>query len=160
MFYRYFFFLSCFFFFFFCRYFPLQTVTIHKIGGTEENHYFSCFPPSPANENSFNWSRFLPFIFNSIYLQLQGWYLMRLVVLRYLHFICIFMDAIKSELLTLTFESDLKDLSLYQTITLLLQRERLNKLRFTPQTSTVYLSHLISPTPSRNLSSNRYPKCI
>ena len=32
---------------------------------------------------------------------------MRLVLLRYLHFICIFMDAIKSELLALTFQSDI-----------------------------------------------------
>ena len=30
---------------------------------------------------------------------------MRLVLLRYLHFICIFMDKIKSKLLTLTFQS-------------------------------------------------------
>ena len=29
---------------------------------------------------------------------------MRLVLLRYLHFICIFMDKIKSKLLTLTFQ--------------------------------------------------------
>ena len=36
---------------------------------------------------------------------------MRLAFLRYLHFMCIFMYAIKSELLTLTFQSDCEDLS-------------------------------------------------
>ena len=79
---------------------------------------------------------------------------------RYLHFICIFMDVIKSELLTLTFESDGQDLSSYQIITLLLQSERLNKLRFAPSVTTVSLSHQPSPNPSRNLSTNRFPKCI
>ena len=85
---------------------------------------------------------------------------MRLVVLRYLHFICIFMDVIKSELLTLTFQSDCEDVSSYQTITLLLQIERPNKLRLTPLATTVYRSHPPSPTPSHNLSFNRFPKCI
>ena len=70
------------------------------------------------------------------------------------------MDAIKSELLTLTFQSDCEDLSSYQSITLLLQSERLNKLRFTPLLTTVHLSYLFSPTPSHNLSSNRFPKYI
>ena len=32
---------------------------------------------------------------------------MRLVLRRDLHFICIFIDAVKSELLTLTFQSDI-----------------------------------------------------
>ena len=48
----------------------------------------------------------------------------------FLHFIYIFVDAIKSELLPLTFQSDCEDLSSYQTITLLLQSERLNALAF------------------------------
>ena len=56
---------------------------------------------------------------------------MRLVLPRYLHFICIFVDAIKSELLALTFQSHCEDVSSYQTITRLLQSERINKLRFT-----------------------------
>ena len=51
-----------------------------------------------------------------------------------------------------------EDLSSYQTITLLLQRERLKKLRFTPLSTTVYLSHLTSSTPTHNLSSNRFQK--
>ena len=85
---------------------------------------------------------------------------MRLVLLRYLHFICILMEAFKSELLTLTFQSDCKDLSLYQTITFLLQSERLNKLRFTPLATTVHLSHSPSPTPSRKFSSKLFRKCI
>ena len=48
----------------------------------------------------------------------------------------------------------------YQPITLLLQSERLKKLRFTPLLTTIYLSYLPSPTSSHNLSSNRFPKCI
>ena len=56
---------------------------------------------------------------------------MSLVLPRYLHSICIFVDAIKSELLALTFQSHTEDVSSYQTITLLLQSEHLNKLRFT-----------------------------
>ena len=70
------------------------------------------------------------------------------------------MDEIKSELLTLTFQSDCEDVSSYQTITLLLESERLNKLRFTPLATTVYLSHPPSPTPSHDLSSNRFLKWI
>ena len=85
---------------------------------------------------------------------------MRLVLLRYLHFICILMEAFKSELLTLTFQSDCKDLSLYQTITFLLQSERLNKLKFTPLATTVHLSHSPRPTPSRKFSSKLFRKCI
>ena len=85
---------------------------------------------------------------------------MRLFLLRYLHFTRTFIDAIKSELLTLTFQSDCEDLSSYQAISRLLQSERLKKLRFTPLATTVCLSHPPSPTPSRNLSSNRFPKCI
>ena len=53
-----------------------------------------------------------------------------------------------------------EDLSSYQTITLLLQSERLGKLRSTSLPTTVHLSHLPSPTPNHNLSSNRFPKCI
>ena len=85
---------------------------------------------------------------------------MRLFLLRYLHFTRTFIDAIKSELLTLTFQSDCEDLSSYQAISRLLQSERLKKLRFTPLATTVCLSHPPSPTPSRNLSSNRFLKCI
>ena len=48
----------------------------------------------------------------------------------------------------------------YQTINLLLKSERLNKLRFTSLPTIVYISHLPSPIPSYNLSSNRFPKCI
>ena len=84
---------------------------------------------------------------------------MTLVLLRDLHFICIFMDAIKSELLTSTFQS-LWGFELIQTITLLLQNERLSKLRFTPLDTTVYLSQLPNPAISHHLSSIRMPKCI
>ena len=53
-----------------------------------------------------------------------------------------------------------EDLGSYQTITFLLQSERLNKLTFTPLPTTAYLSYLPSPHPSRNLSSNRFSKCM
>ena len=72
-------------------------------------------------------------------------------------FICIFMDAVKSELLTLTFQSDCEDVSSYQTITLLLQSERLSKLRITPLAISVYLSQpylqpqlVLQPFPKMN----------
>ena len=71
---------------------------------------------------------------------------------------CIFMDAIKSESDFDISKWHYDDLSSYQTITLLLQSKRLNKLRFTPLPTTAYLSHLPSPTSSHNLSSNRFPK--
>ena len=57
----FFFFLYFLFFSFFYRYFPWQTLAIWKDG--KRNYYFSCFPLAPANEHSFNISRFLPFIF-------------------------------------------------------------------------------------------------
>ena len=44
------------------------------------------------------------------------------------------MDAIKSELLSLTFQNDCEDLSSYQIITLLLQSKRLNALAICPLT--------------------------
>ena len=63
---------------------------------------------------------------------------MRLVLLIYLHFICIFIDTIKSELLTLTlaFHSNCEDLDYHP----LFQHERLSQLKFTPLTITVYRS--------------------
>ena len=98
--------------------------------------------------------------FYSTYLQLPDWYLMSLVLLKYLHFICIFMDPIKSESLTLTYQSHWEDLSSYQTITRLLQSQGLKKIPFTPLATTVYLSHSLFHIPSHNLSSNRFPKFI
>ena len=53
-----------------------------------------------------------------------------------------------------------EDLGSYQTITFLLQSERLNKLTFTSLPTTAYLSHLPSPNPSHNLSPNRFSKCM
>ena len=86
---------------------------------------------------------------------------MALDILRYFHYICIFFYVINSELLTLTFQSDImKFLSSYQSITLLLQSKRLAKLRYTPLPTTVYLSDLPCPTPNQNLPFNRFPKCI
>ena len=85
----FFFFLYFFFFSFFYRYFPWQTLAIRKDG--KRNYYFSCFPLAPANEHSFNLSRFLPFIFTQSICNYQidrWWVLFSLDI-------CIFMDAIK-----------------------------------------------------------------
>ena len=80
---------------------------------------------------------------------------MRLVLIRDFHFICIFIDAIKLELLTLTFQSAIcEDLNSHQTITLLLQSKRLNQLK--PLATIVYKSHLPNPTPRHHLSVIRY----
>ena len=46
------------------------------------------------------------------------------------------------------------------TITLLLQRERLNQLKLTPVATTVYLLHPPKPSPSHHISSIRLPNCI
>ena len=51
-------------------------------------------------------------------------------------------------------------LSSYQSITILLQSKRLNQLTLTQPVATVYLSHLLNPTPSHGLFSIRLPKCI
>ena len=57
---------------------------------------------------------------------------MILILLRDLHSFCIFIHAIKSELLTFIFQSDIENLNSYQTITILLQSKRLNQLTLTP----------------------------
>ena len=87
---------------------------------------------------------------------------MTLILLRYLHFICIFMDAIKSELLTLIFKSDIvriwvhiKLSPIYYKANALTNRD----LHPYPPT-TVYLSYLPGPAPCHNLPSNRFPKSI
>ena len=85
---------------------------------------------------------------------------MRLVLLRHLHLICIFMDAIKSEFLTLTFQSDCEGFSSYQTIKLSPLYYKVNELRFTSLATTVYLSHSPSPTHNCNVSSSHFPKCM
>ena len=126
------------------------------------NNYFSCFRLPSANEHSFNSSRFLPLIFTRSICNYQTdswWDLFSLNI-------CILFALlwIQSNLSYWLWEGFIKwhceDLSSYQFITLLLQNKRLNKLRFTPVPSTVYLSYLPSPIPNRNLSSNRFPKCI
>ena len=61
---------------------------------------------------------------------------MRLVLLTDLHFMCIFIGAVKSELLTSHFKVTLEDLTSYQIITLLLQSEQLT---LTLLVTTVYL---------------------
>ena len=143
------------FFLFFYRYFPWQTLTIPKIGETGEGIIiFLVFHFHPLTNIHLTHRNFYHLFLRDLSVITR---LMRLALLRYLDFICIFMDGIKSELLTLTFQSDCEYLSSYQTITLLLQSERLKKLRFV---TTVYLSYQPSPNPSRNLPTNRFPKCI
>ena len=84
---------------------------------------------------------------------------MRLILLRDLDFICIFIDAIKLELLTLTFQSDIVKIWAHIKLPLLLQSDRLNRLRVTPLATTVYLSHQPNSISSHHLSSIRLPKC-
>ena len=143
------FFLSFFLlFFFFYRYVPWQTLTILKKG----NNYF-CFPIPPANEHSFNSSRFLQLIFTQCICNYQTeswWDLFSLDI-------CFLFAFLWMQLSRSYWHSE--DLNSYQIITLLLPSERLNKLRFTPL-PTVYLSHLLSPIPSYNLPSNQFPKYI
>ena len=147
MFYPYFS-LSFLFFSFFYRCFPWQTLTIHNMRRERESNYFSCFPLPPADEHLFNLSSFLPFIFirSICNYQIDSW--SDFFSLNICIFVCIFMDAIKSEFLTLTFHCE--DLSSNQTVTLLLQSQRLKKLIFTPPPTTVYLSFLPFPTPIYN----------
>ena len=111
------------------------------------NHYFSCFPLLLSHEHSFSLSRFLPLFFNRS-ICIPHWQLIKLVLLGDLHFICIFIDAVKLQLLTFISKWHCEDLSSYQTITLLLQSERLNKVRLTPVSTTIYLSYLPNPTPT------------
>ena len=96
--------------------------------------------------------------FYSIYLYLPDWLMMRLVLLRYLHFICIFMDAIKSELLTLTFQRDI--MRIWVHIKLSPIYCEVNPLTNWDLHPYPPLSHLPNPTPSHNLSWNCFPKCM
>ena len=121
------------------------------------NNYFSCFRLPSANEHSFNSSRFLPLIFTRSICNYQTdswWDLFSLAI-------CILFTFLWMQLNRSNWLWHFKvALCSYQTITLLSQSECLNKLRFTPLPTTVYLLYLPSPTPSHNLSSNRFPKCI
>ena len=87
--------------------------------------------------------------------------MIRLLLLRDLRFFSIFIAAINSELLTLAFQSGIVRIWAHIKLSLfLLQSERLNQLKLTPLTITVYLSHLPYPTHSHHLSSIRFPKCV
>ena len=155
---------SFFFFFIFYQYFPWQTLTIQRRPGKGEGIIiFSCFLLPPANEHSFSSSKFQPllhFFLLNLFVIIRR-QLMTLVLLRDLHFICIFLMQL-NESYWLFGISNLhcEDLSSYQTITHQLQNEHLNQLRLTPLDTTVYLSQLPNPTPSLHLSSIRLPKCI
>ena len=147
------FFLSFFFVFFFHRYFPWQTLTIH-IKRRERG-----FPLPPANEHSYNSSRFLPFIFTQSLCSYQtdSWwdfFSLEICIL----FAFLWMQLSRSFWLW-HFKVTLWGFEFISTINFLLQNQGLNKLRFTPLATTVYLSHLPNPTPSHNLSSNCFPKC-
>ena len=129
--------------------------------GGRGSHYFSCFLFPSAHEHSYSSSRFLPVLFSRSICNYQtdSWWDM--FFLRDLHFTCIFIDVIKSELLTLTFQSDIWRIWAHTKLsTLLFQSEELNRLRLAPLATTVYLSHLPNPTPSHQVSSIRLPKCI
>ena len=85
---------------------------------------------------------------------------MRLVLLRYLDFICIFMDAIKSELLTFTFQSVIVSLWIHIKLSLVYYKAKaLTNWDLHPYPPlSIYHTH--SALPSRhNLSSNSFPKC-
>ena len=85
---------------------------------------------------------------------------MRLVLLRHLHFIWILFVFLWIQLRRSDWLGHFSEaLSSYETATLLLKSERLNKQRFTLLPTTVYLSYLPNRTPSHNLSSNCFPKC-
>ena len=129
--------------------------------GGRGSHYFSCFLFPSAHEHSYSSSRFLPVLFSRSICNYQtdSWWDMFFP--RDLHFTCIFIDAIKSELLTLTFQSDIVRIWAHTKLsTLLFQSKGLNRLRLAPLATTVYLSHLPSPTPIHQLSSIHLPKCI
>ena len=102
-------------FFFFYRSFPWQALTIYRIAGNGEGIFI--FLPPPANTHSFSSSRFQPllhFFLLDLFLVIR---LMALVLLRYLHFICIFIDAVKLELLTLTFQSNIVNIWAHTKLT-------------------------------------------
>ena len=96
------------FFFFFCFfywYFPWKTLMNDKIGW-ERTRYFSYSSVPNANEHSFNLLRFLTLMFTpSIFsYQTDSWWDLSSLDIRILF--AFFIDATKSELLTLTFQSD------------------------------------------------------
>ena len=102
------FFLSFFpaFFFFFYRYFPCRQYFIRWDVRGNRITIFLVFHFQPlTNIHLVHWDFYHLFL-------LDLFVITRLIadetcLLRYLHFICIFIDAIKSELLTLTFQSDI-----------------------------------------------------
>ena len=118
-------FLSVFFCFFLLRYLFLSVFFLTDTSDSRDyreargSPYFSCFPLPAAHEHSFSSSRFLPLLINrSIcnYNTDSWWDLFSWEI-------CIFIDAIKSELLTLTFPGDIARIwaHIKLSITLLLQ---------------------------------------
>ena len=155
LFYLYFFLFFSFLFLFFYQYFFWQTLKIHRIAGKGEGiiiFLVSHFHPF-INVQLVLQARFLPLLFyrSACNYQTDSW--SGLLLLRDLPFIFIFIDAIKSELLTLTFQSGImasESISKYHPCYF-----KVNQLRLTPLDTTVFLSHLISTTPSHCLFSIR-----
>ena len=124
-------------------------------------HYFSCFPLPPANEHSFNSSRFLPLIFTRSICNYQTdswWGLFSLDI-------CILLAFLWKQLSRRVIYFDIskwhcEDMSSYQKLPFYYKANAFNGDLHPYPPLSVYLSHLPSPTPSRNLSSNRFPKCI
>ena len=99
--------LACVLFLLFLSVFSLtDTNDSHDSWERRGKHYLSCFPLLPSYKYSFSSSRFPPLLFNLSVCNYQTdswWGLFSLD----LYFICIFIDAIKSELLTFIFQSDI-----------------------------------------------------
>ena len=119
-----FFYLSSFFLFFlFLLVFSLtETKDSQDSRDGRGNHCFSCYPLPPAHKHSFNSSRFLPFPFNQSICNCQielwwGFFSLEICIL------------FPFSLMLLSRKWHCEDLSSYQTITLLLQNERLNQLK-------------------------------
>ena len=147
-----FFFLSFFFFQIFYRYFLWQTLTIHRIAEKEEGIIiFLFFHFQPLTNIHLVNRDFYHFFLIDLFV------ITRLITdetcspFRDLHFICIYIDAIKWHC---------QNLSSDQTIALLLQIEPCDLLILTPLTTTVYLSHLPNPNLSHQLPSIRLPKFV
>ena len=139
MFYQYFFFLLSFFFFFpFLSVFSVTDTKDSQNSRQWRNYYFSYFHFHPLTNIHLVHLDFLPLYFNRSFCNYQT-----------------------DETCWWPFSKwHCENLSSYQTITLLLQIERLNQLTLTPLVTTVYLWQLPNPSLSHRLFSLRLPKCI
>ena len=114
------------------------------------NNYFFCFPLPHANEHLFNSKRFLSLIFTRSICNshTDSWWDLFSVD------ICIFMDANK------TFQSDIVRIWVHIKLSpFYYKANALTNWDLHPY-PPLSISHLPIPTPSQNLSSNLFPKCI